>query len=507
MTRWLLLCSMLCVLGCRRDDGTSPGPLDTDTDADTDTATVATGPSGDTATGASPLVHDAAVQVSEVVPTVFRGTFTTDVPGRGHLELSLDGVEWLPTESTPEGSTEHQVRVLGLKAGRTYRWRPVLEGDDGSRHTGAEQQLTTGDVPADFPPITLEGVDPAGLVHERFFVLFSIVGYPSSYAIVVDHDGDPVWWVPSPVPQFNVTIAQPSIDGQAVMHALLNVDHPSNGVTRTPFGVMTESERSFTRTPVGHHAFVEHDDGTLTYLAHEYTEIGPYDEHDQVRIQTSSLVSVPLGTVDGAEAQRLFSVIDDTDLVGDGATCSHNEARLHQGLMQVEYGHANSLVYLEDRDTYAINFRNLDRVLEVDRSDGAVRWQIGGLESDFSIDVLPARFEHGHFTQMWPTGLAMFSNELHSGGSRVLVYDLDPVQQSLTTAWLYAEPTGATVGVLGDVDLIGPRAALVSWATQSTMQIIVSERGPAWTVRVDDATVGRAAYTTDLYDFGADTLP
>lgn len=481
---------LLAVLFACRGDAPEPVP------------STSTAPTADSAVPtAAPLL--ATATQSEVVPTVFRATFASTVPGEGWVELALEGTDvWQATERTPPGTLDHAVRVLGLKAGRTYRWRAVVEGDDGSMAVSDEGTLTAGDVPEGFPPLALEAGGPAS---DAFYVLFNIVGYATSWAIVVDAEGDPVWWVPATDPPHNVTIAQPSVDGLAVMHGLLNVDTPHTGVTRTPMGAMTADEEVFTRTPAGHHAFVEHADGTLVYLAHEYTPM-PWGELPEALVQTSALIEVPLGTPDGAEARRLFSVVDDTDLVDVGVTCSHNEAHLFQGEMQVEYGHANSLAWLPDRGRYAINFRNLDLVLEVDGATGTPLLQIGGLGSEVTIDAPEHRFEHGHFTQMGPDTLAMFSNDLHSGGSRVLVYDLDVAGRAMTTDWSYAEPSGATVAVLGDIDLVDPRTALVSWATESTVQVIEAPDTVTWSLRVADATVGRVTYLTDLYTLASPSV-
>jgi len=498
-----LLVLLLGLFACKGDDGPGTSPTPTPMPSPTGATGGATGDTGGTP---STEVLQADLAQSEVVPTVFEARFDSEVGGQGYVEVAGEDGVWWPTERTALGSTTHTVRVLGLKADHDYQWRAVVDTDDGERLVSAEASLRTEPVPAGFPPLTLEQADLTRTVDERFYVLFNIVGYDTSYAIVVDHEGDPVWWVPSPTSNFNVTIVQPSLDGQSVLHGLLNVDTPTTGVTRTPLGAMTEADRTFTRMPNGHHAFVEHADGSFVFLAHEYTSIAPWDEHPEALVQTSLLVSLPEGS-DGSDAEPLFRVITDTDLVGNGHTCSHNEAQQFQGQLQVEYGHANSLVYLPSRDSYAINFRNLDRVVEVSRSTGELTWQLGGTESDFSIDALPNRFEHGHFTHMWADGLAMFSNDLHSGGSRLLVYDVDVVGRSLTTSWAYEQPQGETVAVLGDIDLIAPRSAMVSWATLSTVQQLSAPDEVTWSLRVDDATVGRLSYLTDLYTLASPAAP
>jgi len=520
-----MICSLLVVLLACGGQGGADAPAP-DRAPGTDTSvldtvasdTGATAATGDTGSGPVDIemVLEPTVQASELVPTVHRVQFTSEAPGVGTVELIRDDAPgvWQTAESTPAGTTDHDVRLLGLKAGARYRWRARVDTDDGRILGGEEGIVEVPEPPASLPTFTRLAVQPGALAHPRFWVLFNLVGVDTSYAVIVDQDGDPVWWMASAEPDENVVIAQPSLDGLAVMHALFNVEGDTTGVTRTPMGALTADEQVFTRTVRGHHAFVEQPDGSLAFLSHEDTRMGPWDAHDEVVVQTSVLMETPLGSTDPDDATALFSILDDTDLVGDGHTCLHNEAYEFEGELTVDFGHANSLAYLSSGDAYVINLRNLDQVLAVGRSSGDVLWTLGGPGSDFSFSPASAAFDHGHFTHLWDGGLAMFSNDLHEGGSRAVVYGIDQQAGVATADWVYELPSEQTIGVLGDIQVITPAHALVSWATASEVQLLTRAPGApqgavvGWGLQVgDEAIVGRVTYLTDLYSLATPAAP
>lgn len=407
---------------------------------------------------------DVEIEASVVVPTVHEVRFGSTVEGIGHVEVTDARGTW-SSAPTPSG-TSHTVRLLGLAAGETVDWRPIVETVEGVRIEGSWTVLDVPPAPPEMPAFTVE--IPSD---DRFWVLVYTIGSVHSFAVIVDQDGHPVWWTTGPDPTQQVAMAKPSVDGEAIWTG--HFQGAQQGMKRTPLAAMSADEVTFRPTREAHHDFVELPDGKLGHLAHDYRTM-TWGELGERPVQIDQIAEL-------GDDGRSTVVFDAGLALPDQLypVCRHSVGG--------DWAHANSLVYDPLDDTYLMNLRNLDVLLKVSRATGALVWQLGGADSDFGLPP-DDRFAHAHFS-VWDDGrLYLFSNELHDGPSRLMAYTVDGESRTAGLDWSYVQPEGRTVGVLGDLDPLPSGNLLAAWGALDTVEQITAEGTVAWRVVADDGT-------------------
>lgn len=95
-----------------------------------------------------------------------------------------------------------------------------------------------------------------------------------------------------------------------------------------------------------------------------------------------------------------------------------------------DYVHWNAVAVDGDGDLLA-SFRHLDAVLKIGRTDGTLRWILGGPCDQFGL--APAqRFSHQHYARRLPDGrLGVFDNNNAGGASRAMFLHLDEATRTL----------------------------------------------------------------------------
>ncbi len=166
-----------------------------------------------------------------------------------------------------------------------------------------------------------------------------------------------------------------------------------------------------------------------------------------------------------------------------------------------EWTHGNSLIYVEEDDAYLLMSRTLDTLFKIDRSTGAILWQLGGRHNEFRPSERGILWSHGHLSHVWDGGLLVFDNQVHSGHrSRIVEYAIDEEARTVEQVWEFREPDDAFVLVLGDARRLEGGNTLASWTTSSTLTEIGPDDRIVW--RVDgpeDYDLGRVTWIEDLY--------
>jgi hypothetical protein len=449
------------------------------------------GPSGDT--GGERL--EARVTRSSLVPTVHTLEWTTEDAQASWVEVT----DRLGTWSTPAGpaTTDHHHVLLGLKAGRPVRLTPVLEGPQGIVR-GYPIELEVPAAPPQMPAFRVQRLVTADLP-ERFWSLFYYAGGVHNHAVIIDQDGDPVWWVTGPDPTIPLTTVKPSLDGRSVLTAHFRDE--AEGIRRTPLAAMSLSEQRFTATHDAHHDIVDLPDGRLAYLAHVF-EDRQWGDAGTLPIQLDVVYELD----DGATADQATLAFDARTLdIEVGPVCSHTEPGVGPGAA-TQWGHANSLLWDGRDDSLVIHFRNLDTLMKVDRRTGARVWSLGGLSNDFASSAPDAWFDHGHTSQWGPHGLTIFSNELHHDESILYHYAVDEQARTIDLSWSYPEPRGQQVAALGDVDRTPDGAYLAAWSGLGALELITPSGDVVWRVTSPSGvSIPRAVWVEDLYDLSAGT--
>jgi hypothetical protein len=171
-----------------------------------------------------------------------------------------------------------------------------------------------------------------------------------------------------------------------------------------------------------------------------------------------------------------------------------------------EFGHANSLGYVESTTSYFMMWRWLDTLLQIER-DGSLTWQWGGPFSDLggNEDDL---FYHAHFSDVWDGGMLMFDNRTREENSRLVEYSFDST--SFSQAWEL--PSDKFETILGDVQRIpleGCDNLLVSYSGQGRIAEITRDGTTVWEVGASaiGAVIGRVYFLPDLYDMSGVAYP
>jgi arylsulfate sulfotransferase len=97
-----------------------------------------------------------------------------------------------------------------------------------------------------------------------------------------------------------------------------------------------------------------------------------------------------------------------------------------------DYAHWDS-VAVDGDGHWIASFRHLDAVLKIDRSNGAIRWILGGPCDQFGLNA-SQKFSHQHHARRAPDGrLTLFDTNNAGGVSRALAFNLDETGKVLVS--------------------------------------------------------------------------
>ncbi|MEQ1564674.1 MAG: aryl-sulfate sulfotransferase [Myxococcota bacterium] len=419
-----------------------------------------------TATGASSPRVDAVLIASIDGPE-----------GEAFVEYGLDGFD----SATPPSAaaSHHEIAVIGLKAGSAYKWRAVVVDADGERYESAEAVFEVPDAPALLRGASVVVNEPDAEL--GFFFANLIYTGDTSYAAIVDRDGDFVWWVDSG--GFVIETPELGIDGASVVWSQYAFDKVTDAglLVRQSLDGRTRTE---TRMVLGHHDFVQHDDGTVAFLSLEprTVSVGGQD-YDMV---SDTILTGPEGMTDADTPTRLFSMFDDFPLQPE-VTCPHISSldfEVGQDGKVAEWTHANSLMYLPETDRYYVNDKFTDWLFAIERATGEVAWILngrttnGGDPIDTPTFTTPtgdplwteaeqtALWSHGHMSDLWDGGGLMFDNGDHHvpGVTRAMEFQWDEVALTAESVWTFDEPNGHVTAALGDVRRLPGGHRLITWS-------------------------------------------
>ncbi len=449
MTRLLTLMFALCACGGDSADADNDtdtdgpaGDADTDTDTDSDT---------DTDTDISGL----SCAASAVTDAVLDCSWSTAAAVASTLEVTRDTESW-STDPTPAG-TAHSASLVGLKAGEDYT--VVAHAEDGGAALSSAPLTVATVRPQWMPDLIVTGAP------SHPYTLTSMINNGDSYPIILDQDGDFVWWYEAG-PGRLILSAKAGRDGHSFL--FLSLQYAQNAdegkIIRVAFDGSAVTE---TRAYLGHHDFLEHSDGSLAFIGYTYRNFGA-DEWvtDAIRVTDE-------GNANEVN-NELFNWFDDygrPPWVADPA--AENFAL---GDADFEWTHGNSLM-VTDEQHYYIMSKFLDCILKVDLQ-GNVVWQLGGEFSDFTnTDGSPVwlalddntLFSHAHMSHMWEGGMMVFDNGYYrtdgTERSRVVEYAYDEATMEVSEVWSYEEPDAKFTTLMGDARKLDNGNVLIGWSS------------------------------------------
>ena len=420
---------------------------------------------------AEPLDVKLDVQVSDVIPTVVTVSWervhddADDVCveyGRGPV---MDQ-RW-PARCDDQGLC--RAVILGLKPNTSYRVRAAeTEGD--TRYVSDRWDAHTGPRPPEIPALsasTKPGRMPAG-----GFLVTSLLTDPSR-AVIVDGDGEVVWWhhLEGDWDRMFIPRVYLAADGQHVLYqatASAQVDGEALLGQRVLARVSLDGTDVETVTVLGlHHDFVELPDGALATLTQDERAV------DGKTVVGDRVVEVTFG----GEPQEIWSVWDHFDY----------DPGQQYGEAGSGWTHANAIDHDPATDQYTVSLRNLDTLVRLDRDGDEVLWQLGGDGGDFALppDQSPP-FQRQHQFQMRGDSVLVFDNgAVESADSRAVEYALEPTAGEAHRLWAYAADPPLFSVAFGDVTRLPSGHTLITWSSQGQIDEITEDGAQVWQLSAD----------------------
>ena len=148
----------------------------------------------------------------------------------------------------------------------------------------------------------------------------------------------------------------------------------------------------------------------------------------------------------------------------------------------VDYAHANALAIDQDGQLL-VSLRNTSQILKIDRSSGAVIWQLGGKANAFTF-VNDGGFAFQHDIRRLANGqITLFDNGngLHPTYSRAVAYQLDEVTKTITRTW---QVTDTHTVAIGNAQWLPSGNTLVNWGLAGKLTEVTPAGAVARTIHL-----------------------
>ncbi|MFT6500718.1 MAG: hypothetical protein ACJASQ_000827 [Crocinitomicaceae bacterium] len=134
--------------------------------------------------------------------------------------------------------------------------------------------------------------------------------------------------------------------------------------------------------------------------------------------------------------------------------------------LSMDHAHINSL-FVDYEGNYITSSRSLNEVTRIDRQTGQIIWRLGGKNNEFSFLIDTLQFTSQHDAQYYSDGrVVLFDNATNSIPdfvSRMLVYDLDNVNMTVTPSLSFQHPLNFPSGFMGSSRMLGSDNFIISW--------------------------------------------
>jgi hypothetical protein len=397
---------------------------------------------------------------------------STGIPTVGIVNWSVDlqGVTSASIDFTLMGATTSltapvdvttgpmfRTLLLGMKGSKTYSFH-IKVSNGTTSCTSQDYMITTGAVPSAVGRIT-RTTGPSVAMQDNGFIVASsglaggigggfgggTGGGSTSYAYIIDQDGDIVWFAPAPA---TCSRAKMSYDGQYMWMVELNVDN----MTKDGGELRRITMDGLTST------------GSIKGMANCH--------HDVTILPDGRAACMSWIQQSGDQPSDLL----ETDFQGNITKVVTVDSSIYLGGQGLGGGagtfHANSIHYHQKDDSYTVGDRNPNLFVKLSHA-GKVLWQFGG--SCASAPAAPNCVEgtwkvnHGH--DMQDDGTFLFFNNGQSGASTAFFYKLTETGTFAANMTGKYSP-GTTSSVLGDVQRLPNGNTLVTFSTASVIHEI-----------------------------------
>jgi hypothetical protein len=420
----------------------------------------------DTAAAEGDPGMDATLTVSEQVGTVAHVTWTTPDAVAAWVEVTEAGVPPRVFPAADDGDL-HDALLAGLAAGTTFTWRAVAELADGTTLASAPAVFTTAPPPLWLPSFSVTASSSAP--GAGGFVVSTTIGQDSG-VFLLDSAGRYVWWWEA---EEGLTACQArmSRDGRSVLFMVVDEDYHDDqaAIVRVSLdGTLVSSVRA----ELGHHDFLETDQGFYAFLALDAREWNGR----QVVGDRIVLVDPETGIDTYGWSTWDSLVPTDADLLEGFYT------------LGADWGHANGLAQDEENGDWVVSLHNLDAVVRVDAA-GRLRWQLGGRDGDFTLTGGEA-FAAQHSPALTDAGILLFDNrgpndaELYSQAAE---YTIDEDAGTYAPTWTFDGDGKLFSIIMGSAERLPNGNTLVGWGSSGRINEVTPDGEVVWQ---DDAAIG-----------------
>jgi len=365
--------------------------------------------------------------LSSKIPTVGIVTWSTTLANatRASIKFGLD-TSYGMTAPVDSVTSSNRTLLLGMKPSKTYHYQITANSSSGSC-ISSDYTIATGARPnAGLPTLTITTANKAAL-WGGFLVIGLANGAPTNQSIILDADGDFVWWYSDGSDGCGTRM---SYDGTYMWINNANVPDSAAHVHRVTMDGLADTDFS---TPFAHvsHQLTPLPDGSVAF----YTT------------GSNGCDDIKVFPANGTPSSTATMVVNARTAHGGTGAC-----------------HLNNIEYSQSDDTLVFSDLDNDCLTKVSKTTGATVWVLngntGGITSTFTGDLWSGG-EHGfHFFS--PTQLVLFNNNNSGASSQALELTLDTSGKKSTKKWTYAPNPAIKVMVLGDVQrmtTVGPTGA------------------------------------------------
>jgi hypothetical protein len=338
----------------------------------------------------------------------------------------------------------------------------VVQAPDPNNQLGPPREYWVRCLPHDFPLIT---VNKPGNPSPGWYLTSTIgsAGQPGLYAMILDSNGTPVWYAPTPKAAFNVQLL------------------PNNTLAWSPF-----SGPGIGSDPSALYSLYQLDTQTTQF---QPTPNRPMDFHELLQLSNGNrmLIATPLKTglalpssfssTNGAAIDCIIDEVDpDGNLVWSWDALNHvapsenmiASVVIYNGQPAADLYHCNSI----DVDPSASNpssadvlvsIRQADAVVRINRANpqipnGKITWKLGGSQTNLdgaqilSIQNDPETTIYGqHDARFQPGGdVSMYDNHTgQAGAARGVEYNINTTAGTATSVFQFLSPDGLNAVATG----------------------------------------------------------
>jgi hypothetical protein len=368
--------------------------------------------------------------------TTISTVFTVDWSATGAVESAYidfgrdaNAYEYRATIDKPAQSG-NKTMLLGMKPDKTYSYQIVVTSG-GTTHASCAKQVTTGSKRSGMPAFKVTtanaaAVSPGFNIGCFFGMGGGMGGGGSTWAYILDKDGEYVWWYQTSTGSDCVRTRM-SYDGQYMWMANGNVPGPSSG-TLLRVRMDGTNEKTFS-LPNRHHDISILPDETVVFI--EYAG-GNSNGCDTVKELTP-------------ESGATKTVLDVASTGGGGGGQCHS----------------NAVNWWPKQSLYTLSVMYWNAIIGFDRS-GKVSWIFGGSASTYTGSNMSWNRQHNH--HLLDNGIILFNNS-GSNGSSILEFTT-----SGTTATRVKDyANGNSTQSMGDVKRLSNGNTLITYSNSGTI--------------------------------------